>query len=135
MPIGRSLGRNIMKAVRRLVVAVLLALWVVPGMAAGPYDGAWSCTISVQGQTSQFVIALVTRSADNTTAWGIVATAPVIDAWGYGVGQIAGNVYAGVTNEGGTFRHTLATNSSTGTMQTMYNGALVTAPVNCLRIW
>ena len=124
-----------MKAVRCFVAAVLSLFWAVSGVAAGPYDGAWSCTIAVEGHSSQFVVAVVTRSADNTTAWGIIATAPALDAWGYGLGQIAGSVFSGVTNEGGTFSYTLATNSSTGTMQTMNNGAFVTVPVNCNRIW
>lgn len=124
-----------MKSVVRFFVAVLGMFAVAQSLAAGPYDGAWSCNQSGAGWSVSLVVVVVTRSSDNQTAYGVVALDSHPQAYGYGLGQISGNVFSGITHEGQQFTITASGNSASGSSQ-VWNGAYFEpATLSCFRIW
>ena len=124
-----------MKSVARFLIAMLGMFAVAPGVIAGPYDGAWLCSESWQGGGTSFVAAVVTRSSDNLTAYGVVSTTPNQDEWGYGIGRISGSVFSGIDHWGKPFSLTVSGNSASGTGYVGDGSNFLPATLSCTRIW
>ena len=123
-----------MKSSGRFLMAVL-GMLVAAQCLAGPYDGAWSCNETGAGWSTSFVVAVVTRSSDNQTAYGVVAIEPGQTEYGYGIGYFSGSVFSGITHEGRQFTITVSGNSASGSTEVWNGSTFEPVTLSCFRIW
>lgn len=121
------------------IVAVALATIAGTAFALGEYDGAWSCQTTVRGTVHPHLNILATRSSDQMTGYAVAAVSANQEVTGYGVGQLDGNTFSGIDQDGEHFSCSIVHNvaSCTGYARVPMDSSYETVPTttNCMRIW
>ena len=97
-------------------------------------DGVYSCNISLSGQNMSSYISVNTNAAQQTL-FVVAAVRPSTSFYGYGIGAIVGNIFSGQTNLLQPFSFTIGNDTVSGTVNTIWNGTVVTASGDCSKIW
>lgn len=106
--------------------------------AATTLDGIWSCQLQEKGSTgiTQNYLSIHTHQ-DGQVIFATLKETANSDYFGYGLGTINGNIYAGSTKYATPFSLTQGADGNlTGTMQGAYNGnRLADLTVKCVKVW
>lgn len=120
---------------KKIIGAALLSTATAAFAAGGPFDGIYNCLVT-GGMSSQAFVSL-TGYPNGDTVFTVAALTPTTDFFGYGIGQVSGNRYAGSTMFGTSFNFTKSGHSLSGTIGLVNpaNGSVINAAATCNQIW
>jgi hypothetical protein len=123
------------KAIAALLFGVSFGLPLASNAAGGPIDGIYACkTYTSSGVVDHYVT--VNGYPDGRTIYAIPAVSAYTDLYGYGIGQVTGNTFAGQTMFSSPFRLTINGNHVSGSVSVPSdNGRFVDVSTECDKIW
>ena len=117
-----------------LATATLTLASGVTLASGGPWDGIYSCGITVASFTTQAYIT-INGYPDGRAIFAVAAVTPSTDFYGYGVGSVSGSIFSGTTMFGQPFRVVANPSGFSGTVGIVSGGYVFNAITNCTRIW
>lgn len=116
------------------LAALLLALPTIAVAANGPADGIYSCTASIGSQMAGAYVT-VNGQPDGRSIFAVAAISPSQSFYGYGIGSVFGQSFAGTTSHGGHFNLLITPIAMSGTVGIYTTGGFYNAAVNCVKVW
>lgn len=119
---------------RNLVAVALFSLTSFAHAQGGPWDGIYSCTLTIgQQRFSQFVA--INGQPDGQSVFTLPAVEDRAPFHGWGGGQITAGEFSGLTNFGRPFRFQGNNRAFSGFVEGVSGGILYTATGGCTRVF
>jgi hypothetical protein len=118
------------------LLTVLALTGCAAANAAGPIDGIYSCSVSLNGSAIQSYVT-INGQPDGSSIFAVAAVNSSQPFYGYGIGMATRTSYYGDTMFGSPFNFTVnpSTLAFTGTIGVLWYGRYVNAAAICSKIY
>lgn len=118
----------------RLALLFSLMMITSPCVASGSWDGIYHCQLSVADQKAQQYIT-INGQPDGRAIFAAAAVSQYTEFYGYGIGQVVGNVFSGTTMFGLPFRMVATSLGFSGTIGVVVEGTPFSGTAICAKVW
>lgn len=118
----------------RMALLCSLMMVALPCVASGSWDGIYFCNLSVAGQKAQQYIT-INGQPDGRAIFAAAAVSQYTEFYGYGIGQVVGNVFSGTTMFAQPFRMVETSSGFSGSIGIVVEGTPFSGVAICSKVW
>ena len=117
------------------LAALLFSMMITsPCVASGSWDGIYFCNLAVAGQKAQQYIT-INGQPDGRAIFVAAAVSQYTEFYGYGIGQVVGNVFSGNTMFAQPFRMVATSSGFSGSIGVVIEETPFSGTAICSKIW